>query len=71
MELCYREVDEVSWGIKGKVCVLLVTHDFGVVAEVEDRVIVLKDGEIVEEGEVLNIFDNPQHPYTQELLSAI
>ena len=29
------------------------------------------DGEIVEEGEVLNIFDNPQHPYTQELLSAI
>ena len=51
--------------------VILVTHDFGVVAEVADRVIVLKDGEIVEEGEVLNIFDNPQHPYTQELLSAI
>ena len=40
-------------------------------AEVADRVIVLKDGEIVEEGEVLNIFDNPQHPYTQDLLSAI
>ena len=35
------------------------------------KVEVLKDGEIVEEGEVLNIFDNPQHPYTQELLSAI
>ena len=51
--------------------VILDTHDFGVVAEVADRVIVLKDGEIVEEGEVLNIFDNPQHPYTQELLSAI
>ena len=51
--------------------VILVTHDFGVVAEVADRVIVLKDGEIEEEGEVLNIFDNPQHPYTQELLSAI
>ncbi|HCO38827.1 MAG TPA: nickel import ATP-binding protein NikD [Aquificaceae bacterium] len=51
--------------------VILVTHDFGVVAEVADRVIVLKDGTIVEEGEVLNIFDNPQHPYTQELLKAI
>lgn len=51
--------------------VLLVTHDFGVVAEVADRVIVLKDGEIVEEGCVFDIFDNPKHPYTKELLEAI
>lgn len=51
--------------------VILVTHDFGVVAEVADRVIVLKDGAIVEEGDVWSIFDNPQHPYTQELLKAI
>lgn len=51
--------------------VILVTHDFGVVAEVADRVIVLKDGEIVEEGDVLKVFDKPQHPYTQELLRAI
>ncbi len=51
--------------------VILVTHDFGVVAEVADRVIVLKDGEIVEEGNTFDIFDNPRHPYTQELLRAI
>ncbi|MFN3598121.1 MAG: ABC transporter ATP-binding protein [Aquificaceae bacterium] len=51
--------------------VILVTHDFGVVAEVADRVIVLKDGEIVEEGDAFDIFDNPRHPYTQELLRAI
>lgn len=51
--------------------VLLVTHDFGVVAEVADRVIVLKDGQIVEEGHVLDIFDNPKHSYTQELLRAV
>ncbi|MFN3871136.1 MAG: ABC transporter ATP-binding protein [Aquificaceae bacterium] len=51
--------------------VILVTHDFGVVAEVADRVTVLKDGEIVEEGDVFDIFDNPKHPYTQELLRAI
>ncbi len=51
--------------------VILVTHDFGVVAEVADRVIVLKDGLVVEEGDVLSIFDHPKHPYTQELLSAI
>ena len=43
---------------------------FGIL-ERDGRGIVLKDGEIVEEGEVLNILDNPQHPYTQELLSAI
>ncbi|MFN7066026.1 MAG: ABC transporter ATP-binding protein [Aquificaceae bacterium] len=51
--------------------VILVTHDFGVVAEVADRVMVLKDGEIVEGGEVFEIFDNPKHAYTRELLKAI
>ncbi|MEJ5339629.1 MAG: ABC transporter ATP-binding protein [Aquificaceae bacterium] len=51
--------------------VILVTHDFGVVAEVADRVMVLKDGVVVEEGDVWNIFDNPKHPYTMELLRAI
>ncbi len=51
--------------------VILVTHDFGVVAEVADRVIVLKGGTIVEEGDVWSVFDSPKHPYTQELLRAI
>ncbi len=51
--------------------VILVTHDFGVVAEVADRVMVLKDGIIVEEGDVWTVFDSPRHPYTQELLKAI
>lgn len=51
--------------------VILVTHDFGVVAQVADRVIVLKDGQIVEEGDVFNVFDKPKHPYTIELLKSI
>ncbi len=55
---------------KGK-AIVLVTHDFGVVAEVADRVIVLKDGVIVEEKDVFNIFDNPEHPYTKRLLTAL
>jgi len=55
---------------KGK-AVILVTHDFGVVAEVADRVIVLKDGYIVEHKDVFGIFENPEHPYTKELLSSI
>ncbi len=51
--------------------ILLVTHDFGVVAEVGDRVLVLKDGRVVEEGSVFDIFDSPREDYTKMLLSAI
>lgn len=55
---------------RGK-AVIIVTHDFGVVAEVADKVIVLKDGQVVEQKDVFSIFDNPEHPYTKELLSAL
>jgi len=51
--------------------VIIITHDFGVVAEVGDRVIVLKEGEVVEEGDVYRIFENPSHPYTKRLLEAL
>ncbi len=51
--------------------VIIITHDFGVVAEVGDRVIILKDGEIVEEGDVFSVFDSPKHEYTKRLLSAL
>lgn len=51
--------------------VILVTHDFGVVAEVGDRVIVLKDGKVIEEGNVEEIFDAPKEEYTRMLLEAI
>jgi peptide/nickel transport system permease protein len=51
--------------------VLLVTHNLGVVADICDSVSVMKDGEIVEEGSTLDIFQNPQHPYTRELLDAV
>ncbi len=51
--------------------VILVTHDFGVVAEVGDRVLVLKEGKVVEEGDVVEIFDSPRSDYTKMLLEAI
>lgn len=51
--------------------VILVTHDFGVVAEVGDRVVVLKNGRIVESGDVYTIFDRPNDSYTRMLLEAI
>ena len=49
---------------------LFITHDLGIVRKFADRVCVMKDGEIVERGDTVPIFDNPQHPYTQMLLSA-
>ncbi|MBV8962510.1 MAG: ABC transporter ATP-binding protein, partial [Hyphomicrobiales bacterium] len=50
--------------------VLFVTHDFGVVAEVADRVAVMQAGRIVEIGDKRDIFEQPRHPYTQALLAA-
>ena len=49
---------------------LFITHDLGIVRKIADRVCVMKAGEIVEMGPTSEIFDNPQHPYTQMLLSA-
>jgi len=51
--------------------VLFITHDLGVVAEVCDQVAVMYAGNIVEEGPVDEIFDNPSHPYTYSLLESI
>ena len=49
---------------------LFITHDLAIVRKIADRVCVMKDGEIVEAGTTADIFSNPQHPYTQLLLSA-
>ncbi len=50
--------------------ILLITHDLGIVAEIADRVLVIYNGQIVEEGDVFEIFDNPKHPYTKKLLKS-
>lgn len=50
--------------------IVFITHDLGVIAEIADRVIVMYKGKIVEQGPVLDIFDNPQHPYTKGLLAC-
>jgi microcin C transport system ATP-binding protein len=49
---------------------LFITHDLGIVKRIADRVYVMKDGDIVEQGDTQAVFSNPQHPYTQKLLSA-
>jgi len=51
--------------------VLFITHDFGVVAEIADRVAVLRSGELVEVGPTDTILHSPQHPYTRMLLASV
>jgi peptide/nickel transport system ATP-binding protein len=51
--------------------VLFITHDFGVVAEIADRVIVMQNGLVVEEGSAEAILTRPQHPYTRQLIDAV
>jgi oligopeptide/dipeptide ABC transporter ATP-binding protein len=50
---------------------ILVTHDFGVVAELADRVAVMYGGRIIEQARVSELFDDPQHPYTWGLLGSV
>lgn len=60
-----------SYTEKNHMSMILITHDLGVVAENCDKVLVMYAGEIVESGDVISIFENPKHPYTQGLLDCI
>jgi len=51
--------------------IMLITHDMGVVAEMADRVVVMRNGRIVESGTAIDIFERPREAYTRELLAAV
>ncbi|SDN42202.1 ABC transporter ATP-binding protein [Afipia sp. GAS231] len=51
--------------------VLFITHDFGVVADIADRVVVLRLGQMVESGRKEDVLKRPQHPYTRSLIAAV
>lgn len=67
------EILELMRDLRGKFesAIVLITHDMGVVADMADKIIVMKDGWIVEAGDVVKVFAEPQHPYTQQLLAAV
>jgi peptide/nickel transport system ATP-binding protein len=54
-----------------KTAVLFITHDFGVVAEIADRVVVMQHGQIVEQGKADEVLKRPVHPYTRQLIAAV
>ena len=67
------EILDLMRGLKDKLnsAILLITHDMGVVADMADDILVMKDGITVEHGSADQIFNSPQHPYTQQLLGAV
>ncbi len=64
LELMLKLQQEQDMGI------MFITHDLGVIAELADKVVVMYKGKIVEQGNVMDIFTNPQHPYTKGLLAC-
>ncbi len=58
-------------GEKVGLSILMITHNFGIVADLADRVYVMKKGRIVEEGETKQILYDPQHEYTRKLMAAV
>jgi peptide/nickel transport system ATP-binding protein len=58
-------------GKESNTAMILITHDLGVVAEMADRVVVMYAGQVVEEADVYNLFDDPKHPYTVGLMGSI
>lgn len=67
------EILDLMRNLKDKLnsAVVLITHDMGVVADLADRILVMKDGATVEMGTSDQIFNKPKHPYTQALLAAV
>ena len=67
------EILDLMRNLKDKLnsAVLLITHDMGVVADLSDRILVMKDGLTVEENTSEVIFNSPKHPYTQSLLASV
>ena len=67
------EILDLMRGLRTRLnsAILLITHDMGVVADMADEILVMKDGLTVEHGSADQIFNRPSHPYTKELLASV
>ena len=73
LDVCIQaQVIKLLDGLRDRlgIAFIFIAHDLPVVHDFADRVIVMKDGEIVEQGDVRQIFDAPREPYTRALLAA-
>ena len=57
--------------VEHDMAMIIITHDMGVVAEAADDIVVMYAGQVVEHASTLDLFDNPEHPYTEALLGAL
>ena len=67
------EILDLMRGLRDKMnsAILLITHDMGVVADMADDILVMKNGVVVDQGSADEIFNRPSHPYTRELLASV
>ena len=67
------QILEIMKELKDKynTAIMLITHNFGLVAEIADKIGIMYAGEMVESGDVFEIFANPTHPYTRLLMQAL
>ncbi len=67
------QILDLILGLRDKMgtSVILITHDLGLIAETADRVAVMYAGQIIEQAEIISIFKNPMHPYTQGLIGSV
>ena len=68
-----REILSLLAELRDKVglSILMITHNFGIVSDLADRVYVMQKGKVVEDGDTRQILDDPQHEYTKQLMAAV
>jgi ABC-type dipeptide/oligopeptide/nickel transport system ATPase component len=68
-----KQIMDLLRELKGRLgmSIMLITHNFGIVADIADRVVVMFRGHIVEEGKTADVLRNPQHPYTRALIDCV